>query len=55
MAVEKLIVNQAYTGAVLAELEMHDSEQVDNMLSTAQALHQSGCLSAHERIRILQK
>ena len=55
MAVEKLIVNQAYTGAVLAELEMHDSAQVDNMLSTAQALHQSGCLSAHERIRVLQK
>ena len=53
MAVEKLIVNQAYTGAVLAELEMHDSAQVDIMLTTAQALHQSGCLSAHERIRVL--
>jgi len=55
MAAEKLIVNQVYTGAVLAELEMHDSAQVDNMLSTAQALHQSGCLPVHERIRILQK
>jgi acyl-CoA reductase-like NAD-dependent aldehyde dehydrogenase len=55
MVAEKLIVNQAYTGAVLAELEMHDSVQVDNMLSTAQALHKSGCLPAHERIRILQK
>jgi len=54
MAAEKLIVNQAYTGAVLAELEMHDSAQVDNMLSTAQALHQSGCLPEHERIHILQ-
>ena len=55
MAVEKLIVNQAYTGEVLAELKMHDSAQVDAMLSIAQALHKSGCLPAHERIRILQK
>ncbi len=50
-----LIVNQAYTGKVLAELEMHDSTQVDSMLSTAQSLHKKGCLSAHERIQILQK
>ncbi|MBT3195267.1 MAG: aldehyde dehydrogenase family protein [Candidatus Ruthia sp.] len=55
MAVEKLIVNQAYTGTVLAELEMHDSTQIDAMLSTAQALHKGGCLSVSERIRILQK
>ncbi|HIM58343.1 MAG TPA: aldehyde dehydrogenase family protein [Gammaproteobacteria bacterium] len=55
MAVEKLIVNQVYTGAVLAELEMHDSTQVDNLLSTALALHQSGCLAVYERIQILQK
>jgi len=39
----------------LAELEMHDSAQVDNMLSTAQALHQSGCLPMHERVSILKK
>ncbi len=55
MATEKLIVNQAYTGEALAELKMHDSAQVDTMLSIAQALHKSGCLPAHERIRILQK
>lgn len=55
MAVEKLIVNQAYTGEVLAELEMHSSAQVDTMLSTAQALHKGGCLSVSERVRVLQK
>lgn len=55
MAVEKLIVNQAYTGEVLAELEMHNSTQVDTMLSTAQALHKGGCLSVSERVRVLQK
>ncbi len=55
MAAEKLIVNQAYTGVVLAELEMHDSAQVDTMLSTAQTLHKDGCLSMNERVRILQK
>ena len=55
MAAEKLIVNQAYTGVVLAELEMHDSAQVDTMLSTAQTLYKDGCLSMNERVRILQK
>ena len=34
---------------------MHDGAQVDAMLSTAKALHQGGCLPAHERIVILQK
>ena len=55
MIQEVLTVNQAYTGAVLAELDMHDGAQVDAMLSTAKALHQGGCLPAHERIVILQK
>jgi len=55
MTTEKLIVNQAYSGAVLAELKMHDSAQVEAMLSSAQALHKSGCFPAHERIRILQR
>jgi len=55
MTHEVLTVNQAYTGAVLAEIDMHDGAQVDAMLSTAKALHQGGCLPAHERIVILQK
>ena len=55
MTHEVLTVNQAYTGAVLAELDMHDGAQVDAMLSTAKALHQGDCLPAHERIVILQK
>jgi len=55
MTAETLIVKQAYTGEVLAKLQMHDSAQVDSMLSTAQALHKDGCLPAHERIRVLQK
>jgi len=55
MATERLIVNQAYTGEILAELEMHDGAQVDAMLSTAQALHKGGCLNVDERISILQK
>jgi len=55
MTAETLIVKQAYTGKVLAKLQMHDSAQVDSMLSTAQALHKDGCLPAHERIRVLQK
>jgi len=55
MTAEILIVKQAYTGKVLAKLQMHDSAQVDSMLSTAQALHKDGCLPAHERIRVLQK
>lgn len=55
MTTEKLIVNQAYTGEILAELEMHDGTQVDAMLSTAQALHKGGCLSVSKRVGILQK
>lgn len=55
MTAEILIVKQAYTGKVLAKLQMHDGAQVDSMLSTAQALHKGGCLPAHERIRVLQK
>lgn len=55
MTAEILIVKQAYTGKVLAKLQMHDGAQVDSMLSTAQALHKDGCLPAHERIRVLQK
>ncbi len=55
MTVEKLIVNQAYTGEVLAELEMHNAVQVDGMLSKAQNLHKSGCLDIGERVSILQK
>ncbi len=50
-----LTVNQVYTGAVLAKLEMHDSMQVEQMLSTAQQLHQTGCLPEQKRIQILQK
>lgn len=50
-----LTVNQAYTGAVLAELEMHDSRQVEQMLSTAQQLHQTGRLPEKQRIAILNK
>ncbi|MBT4553289.1 MAG: aldehyde dehydrogenase family protein, partial [Candidatus Thioglobus sp.] len=55
MTAETLIVKQAYTGEVLAKLQMHDSAQVESMLLTAQALHKGGCLPAHERIRVLQK
>ncbi|SFV85034.1 aldehyde dehydrogenase [hydrothermal vent metagenome] len=50
-----LTVNQSYTGAVLAELEMHDSRQVEQMLSTAQQLHQTGRLPEKQRIAILNK
>ncbi len=55
MTTEKLIVNQAYTGEILTELEMHDGAQVDAMLSTAQSLHKGGCLSVSKRVGILQK
>jgi len=55
MKSEILKVKQAYTGEILAELEMHDGAQVDAMLSTAQALHKGGCLSVSERVGILQK
>ncbi len=55
MKSEILKVKQAYTGEILAELEMHDGAQVDAMLSTAQALHKGGCLSVSERVSILQK
>ena len=52
---EKLIIKQAYTGAILTELEMHNAEQVDAMLASAQSLHHAGCLPAYQRIIILQK
>ncbi len=55
MAKEILTVNQAYTGEILAELEMHDNIQVNAMLSTAQALHKDGCLSVSERVDVLKK
>ncbi|AYQ56432.1 NAD-dependent aldehyde dehydrogenase [Bathymodiolus thermophilus thioautotrophic gill symbiont] len=50
-----ITVKQAYTGAVLAELKMHDSAQVEQMLSNAQKRHQAGRLSETQRIEILQK
>jgi acyl-CoA reductase-like NAD-dependent aldehyde dehydrogenase len=50
-----LIVNQAYTGKKLAELEMHDAIAVEQMLATAHSLHKQGCLPAYQRIEILQK
>lgn len=52
---EKLIVKQAYTSETLAELQMHDNEQVQKMLSKAQALHKAGCLPQAQRIEVLQK
>jgi acyl-CoA reductase-like NAD-dependent aldehyde dehydrogenase len=52
---EKLIVKQAYTGEILAELEMHNAPQVQQMLSTAQARHKAGRLPEIQRIEILQK
>ncbi len=52
---EKLIVKQAYTGEILSELQMHDNTQVQNMLSTAYALHKTGRLPKIQRIEILQK
>ena len=50
-----LIVSQAYTGAVLRELEMHNDADVERMLVTAQALHLKSALPVHERIDILRK
>jgi len=50
-----LHVKQAYTGKVLKTLEMHDSEQVNSMLETAQALHQQGALPIYERVNVLRK
>lgn len=55
MTKEILIVKQAYTGAVLKELEVHDSAKVEQMLATAQALHLKGALPAYQRIDILRK
>jgi len=55
MKSEILKVKQAYTGKVLKELPMHNATQVEQMLSTADALHKSGALPIHERISILQK
>ncbi len=50
-----MIVKQAYTGKVLAELQMHDGVQVEQMLSNAQGRHQIGRLPEIQRIEILQK
>lgn len=52
---KKLIVKQAYTSETLAELQMHDNEQIQQMLSKAQALHKTGCLPQVQRIKVLQK
>jgi acyl-CoA reductase-like NAD-dependent aldehyde dehydrogenase len=52
---EKLIVKQAYTGEILSELQMHDNTQVQQMLSTAQALHKAGRLPEIQRIEVLQE
>jgi len=50
-----LQVKQAYTGEVLKELQMHDSIQVDQMLSSAQKKHLEGALPIYKRINILRK
>lgn len=55
MTQKTLTVKQAYTGEVLAELAMHDSAQVEQMLSTAQKQHRAGRLSETRRITVLQK
>ena len=55
MTQETLSVTQAYTGKKLAELTMHNSIDVDAMLSTAKNLHHQGCLPVYERISVLQK
>ena len=55
MTQETLLVKQAYTQEVLAELEMHDAAEIDQMLSTAQALHQAGALPIHRRVEILRQ
>ncbi|RUA05346.1 MAG: aldehyde dehydrogenase [Gammaproteobacteria bacterium] len=52
---KQLIVKQAYTDAILAELTMHNAEQVTAMLATASALDKNGCLPTYKRIQILQK
>jgi len=55
MTQETLSVTQAYTGKTLAELTMHNSIDVDAMLSMAKNLHHQGCLPVYERIGVLQK
>ena len=55
MTKEKLIVNQAYTNKKLAELDMHDTHQVETMLQTAYSLYKGGCLPAYKRLEILKK
>ena len=55
MSKEQLIVRQAYTQAVLKTLDMHDYNEVDQMLSTAKQRHESGALAIYKRIAILQK
>lgn len=52
---DKLIVKQAYTGAVLAELNMDNAADVETLLSKAAKLHKQGALPAYQRIQILQK
>lgn len=53
---EELIVRQAYTGKTLAKLAMHNKAKVEQMLTTANSLHQAGKrLSKTKRIDILNK
>lgn len=54
MTQNTLVVKQAYTGATLKELSMHDSVAIENMLDRAHELHQSGALPIFKRISILQ-
>lgn len=55
MTQEILQVQQAYTGEVLAKLDMHSAQDVESMLDVATDLQQKGCLPAYQRINILQK
>ena len=55
MTQETLSVTHTYTSKRLAELAMHNSTDVDAMLSTAKNLHHQGCLPIYERISVLQK
>ena len=55
MSKAQLIVRQAYTQAVLKTLDMHDHNEVDQMLAVAKTKHESGALAVYERIAILQK
>lgn len=55
MSKEILIVKQAYTHKTLAELDMHNTTDVEIMLDTAKLLHHQGCLQVSKRIDVLQK